>query len=185
MIYHYFPLQISVRGAFVEVEVEKTELDGKLGDKASAKIPQSSSSECELASHFSFASCEELGSTTASSHSDVKGTAFHSTEIGMIGDGDNGDNDDCHSDPAFSIPKLPLNLVRGSTNGHSERSDLRWPGTVVQVPPWPAPPEAHPLITPRTGALAQKQVPGPSGPFSKLGSFGHQEYPEMLHGEAW
>ena len=63
-------------------------------------------------------------------------------------------------DSSFSIPKLPLNLVRRSTGQHSQRSQrsqrdaVLWPGTIMELPPWPAPPEGHPLITPRTGAAA-------------------------------
>lgn len=63
-------------------------------------------------------------------------------------------------DSSFSIPKLPLNLVRRSTSQHSQRSQrsqrdgVLWPGTIMELPPWPAPPEGHPLITPRTGAAA-------------------------------
>lgn len=101
----------------------------------------------------------------------------------------------------FSIPKLPLNLVRSSrstgavraptpsSQPGSARSDsaVLWPGTIMELPPWPAPPEQHPLITPRTGAQKKDaaRLTGPSGPNSRVpwrfGSHGRAIF--LRHGE--
>ena len=72
------------------------------------------------------------------------------------------------------VPKLALGKARQVKNlAMSERSDhgsarsarsqtsgrMCWPGSNMEVPPLPAPPENHPLLTPRTGACAWQTTP--------------------------
>eukprot|EP00435_Cladocopium_sp_Y103_P049848 s989_g15.t1 len=158
----------------------KSENHGLGPDKASKKDPDRS------ASGTSFASCEELNAVSSPSPGDMKGTksvAFPATEFKISQLGTTGvavnetkrPKSGAPIESSFSIPKLPLNLVRRSTGQHSQRSQrsqrdgVLWPGTIMEIPPWPEPPEGHPLITPRTGAaLPRKEVfsmctPRPAG----------------------
>lgn len=150
-----------------------------LDDKASTKMDPDRS-----ASGTSFASCEELGVSSPSPGEGTKSVAFpvaETTQLETTGVAVNETKcpkSGVPRDSSFSIPKLPLNLVRRSTGQHSQRSQrsqrdgVLWPGTIMELLPWPAPPEGHPLITPRTGAAAmpRKEVfsmctPRPAGPF--------------------
>lgn len=148
--------------------------DQALDDKASTKMdPDRSASGTSFAS---FASCEELAVNSPSpGEKGTKSVAFPvmaettqlETTVAVVNE-TKCPKSGVPKDSSFSIPKLPLNLVRRSTGQHSQRSQrsqrdaVLWPGTIMELPPWPAPPEGHPLITPRTGAagaaLPRKEV---------------------------
>ncbi|CAE7271598.1 unnamed protein product [Symbiodinium sp. CCMP2456] len=71
------------------------------------------------------------------------------------------------------VPRLALDRAHAKSSTSdggqgSARSDTqsglgmrRWPGSNVEVPPLPAPPENHPLLTPRTGAGRVRPVKVP------------------------
>ena len=71
------------------------------------------------------------------------------------------------------LPRLALDKSRhGMDFATSDRTGalcsndrIRWPGSIVEVPPLPTPPETHPLLTPRTGAV---QMPKQASRVPKL-----------------